>query len=379
MSKLSWDGLGEKKYELGVDHGVLYPQVGSAYPKGVAWNGLTTVTESPEGAEANDVYADNIKYASIRSAETWKGTIEAYTYPDEFMACDGTQEIAKGVYVGQQARQPFGFCYRNDEGDDLAGNEDGHKIHIIYGCTASPSEQSHETINDSPEPQSFSWEIDSTPVPVKGKKATATVVIDTSKVSKAALEKLEAALYGTETTDPYLPLPDEILELVEAAAVTVTITDPVSTDIEQGTTLQLVGAASDGSELTWSSSDTAKATVDATGLVTATADGLGAVIITATSGEASASVDLTVIEAAAPVTVTITDPVSTNVVNGTTLQLVGAASDGSTLTWTSSDDTIATVDSTGLVTADSTNVGTVTITATSGEASDSVELTVSAS
>lgn len=377
MSKLSWDGLGEKKYELGVDHGVLYPQVGSAYPKGVAWNGLTTVTESPEGAEANDVYADNIKYASIRSAETWKGTIEAYTYPDEFMACDGTQEIAKGVYVGQQARQPFGFCYRNDEGDDLAGNEDGHKIHIIYGCTASPSEQSHETINDSPEPQSFSWEIDSTPVPVKGKKATATVVIDTSKVSKAAMEKLEAALYGTETTDPYLPLPDEILELVESAAVTVTIEDPVSSEIEEGTTLQLVGAASDGSELTWTSSDETKATVDATGLVTALA--AGAVTITATSGEASASVELTVKSAVVPVTVTITEPASTDVVNGTTLQLVGAASDGSTLTWTSSDNTIATVDSTGLVTADSTNVGAVTITATSGEASDSVELTVTVS
>lgn len=377
MSKLSWDGLGEKKYELGVDHGVLYPQVGSAYPKGVAWNGLTTVTESPEGAEANDVYADNIKYASIRSAETWKGTIEAYTYPDEFMACDGTQEIAAGVYVGQQARQPFGFCYRNDEGDDLAGNEDGHKIHIIYGCTASPSEQSHETINDSPEPQSFSWEIDSTPVPVKGKKATATVVIDTSKVSKAALEKLEAALYGTETTDPYLPLPDEILELVESAAVTVTIEDPVSSEIEEGTTLQLVGAASDGSELTWTSSDETKATVDATGLVTALA--AGAVTITATSGEASASVELTVKSAVVPVTVTIEAPSSTDVVNGTTLQLVGAASDGSTLTWTSSDDTIATVDSTGLVTADATNVGTVTITATSGDASDSVELTVTVS
>lgn len=377
MSKLSWDGLGEKKYELGVDHGVLYPQVGSAYPKGVAWNGLTTVTESPEGAEANDVYADNIKYASIRSAETWKGTIEAYTYPDEFMACDGTQEIAAGIYVGQQARQPFGFCYRNDEGDDLAGNEDGHKIHIIYGCTASPSEQSHETINDSPEPQSFSWEIDSTPVPVKGKKATATVVIDTSKVSKAAMEKLEAALYGTETTDPYLPLPDEIIELVEEAAVTVTIEDPVSSEIEEGITLQLVGAASDGSELTWTSSDETKATVDSTGLVSALA--AGAVTITATSGEASASVELTVKSAVVPVTVTIEEPASTDVVNGTTLQLVGAASDGSTLTWTSSDNTIATVDSTGLVTADSTNVGAVTITATSGEASDSVELTVTVS
>lgn len=377
MSKLSWDGLGEKKYELGVDHGVLYPQVGSAYPKGVAWNGLTTVTESPEGAEANDVYADNIKYASIRSAETWKGTIEAYTYPDEFMACDGTQEIATGIYVGQQARQPFGFCYRNDEGDDLAGNEDGHKIHIIYGCTASPSEQSHETINDSPEPQSFSWEIDSTPVPVKGKKATATVVIDTSKVSKAAMEKLEAALYGTEETDPYLPLPDEIIELVEEAAVTVTIEDPVSSEVVEGTTLQLVGAASDGSELTWTSSDETKATVDATGLVSALAE--GAVTITATSGEASDSVELTVTAAVVPVTVTIEQPSSTDVVNGTTLQLVGAASDGSTLTWTSSDTSIATVDSSGLVTADATNTGAVTITATSGDASDSVDLTVTVS
>ncbi len=377
MSKLSWDGIGEKKYELGVDHGVLYPQVGSAYPKGVAWNGLTTVTESPEGAEPNDVYADNIKYASIRSAETWKGTIEAFTYPDEFMPCDGTQEIATGVFIGQQARQPFGFCYRNDEGDDIAGNEDGHKIHIIYGCTASPSEQTHETINDSPEPQSFSWEIDSTPVPVTGKKPTATVVIDTSKCTAAALTALEAALYGTETTDPYLPLPDEIMEIVEAAAVTVTIEDPVSTEVVNGTSLQLTGAASDGSTLTWTSSNESVATVDTTGLVSADATATGAVTITATSGDASDSVDLTVIAAA--VTVTITEPASTDVVNGTTLQLVGAASDGSTLTWTSSDDTIATVDSTGLVTADSTNTGAVTITATSGSASDSVDLTVTAS
>lgn len=292
--KLSWDGIGEKKYELGVDHGVLYPQVGSAYPKGVAWNGLTTVTESPEGAEANDVYADNIKYASIRSAETWKGTIEAYTYPDEFMACDGTQEIAKGVYIGQQARQPFGFCYRNDEGDDVADNVDGHKLHIIYGCTASPSEQTHETINDSPEPQSFSWEIDSTPVPVKNKKPTATVVIDTSKTDPAALAALEAVLYGTETSDPRLPLPDEIAQIMAAAVVTVTIDEPLSTTVVNGTTLQLTGSASDGSTLTWTSSDDTKATVDATGLVTADATNVGTVTITATSGSASASIELTV-------------------------------------------------------------------------------------
>lgn len=378
--KLSWDGIGEKKYELGVDHGVLYPQVGSAYPKGVAWNGLTTVTESPEGAEANDVYADNIKYASIRSAETWKGTIEAYTYPDEFMACDGTQEIAKGVYIGQQARQPFGFCYRNDEGDDVAGNEDGHKLHIIYGCTASPSEQTHETINDSPEPQSFSWEIDSTPVPVEGKKPTATVVIDTSKVDPAALAALEAVLYGTETTDPRLPLPDEIAEIIARATVTVTIEEPLTDELENGVTLQLVGAASDGSTLTWTSSNESLATVDSTGLVTAAASGTGSVTITATSGSASDSVELTVKEAAQTVTVTITPPASTDVVNGTTLQLAATASDGGTITWSSSDTDKATVDSDGLVTADAVNTGAVTITATgTGGASDSIELTVTAS
>lgn len=302
MSKITWDGVGDKKYELGVDHGVLYPQVSGAYPKGVAWNGLTTVTESPEGAEANDVYADNIKYASIRSAETWKGTIEAYTYPDEFMACDGTQEIATGVYIGQQARQPFGFCYRNDEGDDVAYNEDGHKIHIIYGCTASPSEQTHETINDSPEPQSFSWEIDSTPVPVTGKKPTATVVVDTAKISSAALERLEAALYGTASTDPYLPLPDELAGIiagdpeVDDDAVTVTITEPLSTTLVNGTTLQLAGSASDESTLTWSSSNTDLATVTSTGLVTAAASGTGTVTITAASGDASDSVELTISE-----------------------------------------------------------------------------------
>lgn len=296
MSRITWDGVGEKKYELGVDHGVLYPQVGAAYPKGYAWNGLTTVTESPEGAEPNDIYADNIKYASIRSAETWKGTIEAYTYPDQFMACDGTQEIAPGVYVGQQARQPFGFCYRNDQGDDSASSEEAHKIHIIYGCTASPSEQSHETVNDSPEPQSFSWEVDSTPVPVTGKKATATLTIDTAKISEKALAALEAVLYGTDDTDPRLPLPDEILEIITRASVTVTIADPLSTDVVNGTTLQLTATASDGSAITWSSSDETKATVDSTGLVTADTTNVGAVTITATAAGsgASATIELTV-------------------------------------------------------------------------------------
>ena len=216
MSKITWDGVGDKKYELGVDHGVLYPQVSGAYPKGVAWNGLTTVTESPEGAEANDVYADNIKYASIRSAETWKGTIEAYTYPDEFMACDGTQEIATGVYIGQQARQPFGFCYRNDEGDDVAYNEDGHKIHIIYGCTASPSEKSYETINDSPDAITFSWDFESTPVNVSGHRAVSTITIDSRTADATKLAAIEDILYGNSSAEATLPMPDTVLSTFAA-------------------------------------------------------------------------------------------------------------------------------------------------------------------
>lgn len=214
MSKLEWDKTGERKYESGVNHGVLYPMVNGAYPQGVVWNGLTGVTESPEGAEPNDLWADNIKYASLRSAETFGATVEAYTYPDEFYACDGFAELSTGIVIGQQDRQSFGMCYRTELGND-ANNNAGYKLHLLYGCTATPSERSYETINDSPDAITFSWEIDTVPVNVTGKKATACLTIDSTKIDSAKLTLLENALYGTENSDAYLPLPDAVLDLIK--------------------------------------------------------------------------------------------------------------------------------------------------------------------
>ena len=215
MAKLVWDKTGEKIYELGVDRGVLYPQdTTGAYPKGVVWNGLTAVNESPGGAEANDMYADNIKYGSIRSAETYGGTIEAYTYPDEFAVCDGSVEVYDGVTIGQQKRTPFGFSYRTMIGNDTSSEEnDGYKLHLVYNATASPSSKDYATINDSPEAITFSWEFDTTPIPVTGHKPTATLVIDSTKVEPAKLLELEKLLYGSESTEAKLPLPDEVIAI----------------------------------------------------------------------------------------------------------------------------------------------------------------------
>lgn len=215
MAKLVWDKTGEKNYELGVDRGVLYPQdTTGAYPKGVVWNGLTAVNESPGGAEANDMYADNIKYGSIRSAETYGGTIEAYTYPDEFAVCDGSVEVYDGVTIGQQKRNPFGFSYRTMIGNDTSSEEDdGYKLHLVYNATASPSSKDYATINDSPEAITFSWEFDTTPIPVTGHKPTATLVIDSTKVEPAKLLELEKLLYGDESTEAKLPLPDEVIAI----------------------------------------------------------------------------------------------------------------------------------------------------------------------
>lgn len=217
MAKIVWDAAGEHFYETGTDHGVLYPQsADGTYPKGVPWNGLTAVSESPSGAEPTDLWADNIKYASIRSAETFGATIEAYTYPEEFAVCDGSAELSKGVYVGQQARQPFGFSYRTNVANDTATEEDdGYKIHLIYSATASPSEKAYQTVNDSPEAITFSWELTTTPVPVEGFKPTSTLVIDTRKASKAFVQKLEEVLYGTDTLEPKLPSPSEIIEMIK--------------------------------------------------------------------------------------------------------------------------------------------------------------------
>lgn len=216
MAKLEWDKSGEHFYETGVSHGVLYPmsEVPGTYDKGVAWNGLSAVTESPSGAEVSAIYADNIKYLNLMSAEEFEGTIEAYTYPDEFKVCDGSADLADGIVIGQQNRRTFAFCYQTKVGNDL-NPELGYKIHIIYGALAQPSERSYETVNDSPEAITFSWEISTTPVSVSGFKPTAHIEIDSTKVTPVNLAKIEAALYGDANAEPKLLLPDEILALVK--------------------------------------------------------------------------------------------------------------------------------------------------------------------
>lgn len=217
MPKLIWDKTGERLYETGVDRGVFYPlSEGGEYENGVAWNGLTGVTESPSGAEATDLYADNTKYLSMRSAETFGATIEAYMYPDEFAKCDGTAEIAEGVSIGQQTRATFGLSYRTVVGNDIKNNDHGYKIHLIYGATAAPSEKAYSTINDSPEAITFSWELTTTPVNVEGFKPTASLVIDSTKANPTDLATLEGILYGTDQPDgnPRLPLPDEVATIM---------------------------------------------------------------------------------------------------------------------------------------------------------------------
>ena len=219
MAKLVWDQTGDRLYETGVSKGVLYPiQSDGAYSKGVAWNGLSSVTESPSGAEANPIYADDVKYLNLLSAEEFSATIEAYTYPDEFAECDGSADIATGVSIGQQKRKVFGLCYRTVLGNDVDSNDHGYKLHLIYGCMAAPSEKAYTTINDSPEAITFSWEVSTTPVNVTGFKPTASITIDSTKAKKEKLTALEEILYGKDGSDTSanarLPLPDEIATLM---------------------------------------------------------------------------------------------------------------------------------------------------------------------
>lgn len=217
MSKLVWDQIGERLYETGVKQGVLYPiSDKGTYDLGVAWNGLTAVTESPSGAEASPLYADDIKYLNLISNEEFGGTIEAYTYPEEFEQCDGSASIANGVIIGQQARKTFGLCYRTTLGNDVANNDYGYKLHLVYGAVAAPSEKAYATINDSPEAITFSWEFSTTPVSVTGHKPTASITIDSTKCDAEKLAALESILYGSEDAEPRLPLPDEIAELMAA-------------------------------------------------------------------------------------------------------------------------------------------------------------------
>ena len=230
MSRLTWDNTGERYYETGVKQGVLYPiQSDGKYSLGVAWNGLTAVTESPSGAEATALYADDIKYLNLISTEEFGATIEAYTYPDEFAECDGSASLADGIMLGQQKRKTFGLCYKTTVGNDVDGNDYGYKLHLIYGCLAAPSEKAYATINDSPEAITFSWEVSTTPVNVAGFKPTSQITIDSTKIAegkKAKLTELEDILYGkngagdngeTGATTARLPLPDEIKKLFEGA------------------------------------------------------------------------------------------------------------------------------------------------------------------
>lgn len=233
MSKLVWDNAGERLYETGVKKCVLYPMVKGAYPKGVAWNGVTAITESPSGAEASPIYADDIKYLNLLSNEEFGATIEAYTYPDEFAACDGSATLVEGVALGQQKRNTFGLCYRTVLGNDEESNDYSYKLHIIYGCLAAPSEKAYATINDSPEAITFSWEISTTPVTVGDGskfKPTANITIDASKFTteeqKAKLAALEAVLYGTDDAEASLPLPDKIAEIISGTTPTQPETDP---------------------------------------------------------------------------------------------------------------------------------------------------------
>lgn len=219
MSKIVWDKTGERLYETGVDHGVLYPvNETGAYGAGVAWNGLTQVNETPSGAEPTALYADNIKYLNLMSAEEFGATIEAYTYPDEFAVCDGSAEPTKGVIIGQQPRKLFGLAYRTKIGNDVKGEDFGYKLHLIYNALAQPSEKGYQTINDSPEAITFSWEVSTTPVEVEGFKPTATLIIDSTKVDHDKLAALEAILYGDENTDPRLPLPAEVISKLSGAS-----------------------------------------------------------------------------------------------------------------------------------------------------------------
>jgi hypothetical protein len=232
MTALVWDQVGERRYETGVDHGVLYrPNGAGVYNTGFAWNGLTSITESPSGAEANPQYADNIKYLNLISTEEFSATLEAFTYPDEFAECDGTGVPLPGIAIGQQTRQMFGLCYRTKVGDDLNGQDAGYKLHLIYGALASPSEKAYATVNDSPEPINFSWEMTTTPVAVGTisgvtYKPTASLVIDSTVVDADSLAALEELLYGTVGTDPSLPLPADVIALFSGSITSVFPTAP---------------------------------------------------------------------------------------------------------------------------------------------------------
>lgn len=285
MARLVWDNTGERLYETGVKMGVLYPAINGAYPKGVVWNGLTSVSETPSGADANNIYADDIKYLSLRAAEEFGATVEAYTYPDEFAVCDGSAFIAKGVTIGQQTRKPFGLCYRTILGNDVDANDHGYKLHLIYGATASPSERQYQTVNDSPEAITFSWEMTTTPVAVTGFKPTACLIVDSTKVDALKLTALEDILYGQEDTDARLPLPDEVISILGGTAeYDITLNRSNATIVEDSTLTITATVNPAGTSVTWASSDDTKASVTQGGVVTGVAAGSATITASISDG-----------------------------------------------------------------------------------------------
>lgn len=274
MSKLLWDQTGERYYETGVDHGVLYPFSSNAYQKGVAWNGLTNVNEAPSGAEANPLWADNIKYLNLMSAEEFGATVEAYTYPDEFAECDGSAEMAPGVIITQQKRRTFGLCYRTKVGNDTEGTDYGYKLHLVYGALAQPTDKGYGTINDSPEAITFSWTLTTTPVNVPGFKPTAHMIIDSSKVNDPdKMLALENVLYGTNDTEPRLPMPDEIATIMGGGVPGSIEFNHHALNLDVGDTATLAATVTPAaSTITWSSSNSEIASV-ADGVVTGEAQG----------------------------------------------------------------------------------------------------------
>lgn len=276
--RLVWDNTGERLYETGVKRGVLYPAVNGEYPKGIVWNGLSSVSESPSGAEASPIYADDIKYIELRSAEEFGATVEAYMYPDEFAECDGSASVATGVMIGQQIRKPFGLSYRTIVGNDTAMDAFGYKIHLIYNAMAAPSERSYQTVNDSPEAITFSWEMTTTPIDtgVDGLKPTSSMIIDSTKADPAKLAALEDILYGTDETDARLPLPAEVIEIMGGDSdITYDVSlNRANAGVKVGKSITLRATTVPANEtVTWASSDETIATVSNTGSVTGVAAG----------------------------------------------------------------------------------------------------------
>ena len=276
MAKLVWDKVGERYYETGTKNGVLYPQASDgSYPLGVAWSGLTGVTESPSGGDPNDIYADDMKYLSLRGAEDFGGTVTCYSYPDEWEECDGSAEPVAGVTIGQQVRKPFGMVFKSVKGNDTAKDDYGYKLHLIYNATASPSERAYATINDSPEAIEFSYEFTTTPIAITGYKPIARLTVDSTKCNPDKLRNLEDVLFGTASTDPRLPLPDEVVDILRNSSVTPSISViPTEASVAVGSTIDLrTEVIPSGTTVTWSSSDTDKATVNTSGVVTGVATG----------------------------------------------------------------------------------------------------------